>query len=82
MRFVSALPKNEVSNMLSYQLLKRGTSIAANYCEASRAESRGDQACSGDQGGEPKGAGEQRRKEEEVIADCGVGIADWYINNE
>lgn len=41
-RFVSALPKNQVANVLGYQLLKSGTSIGANYREASRAESRAD----------------------------------------
>ena len=41
-RFVSALPKNKVTNVLGYQLLKSGTSIGTNYREASRAESRGD----------------------------------------
>jgi len=41
-RFVSALPKNQVTNVLGYQLLKSGTSIGANYREASRAESRAD----------------------------------------
>ncbi len=41
-RFVSALPKNQVSNVLGYQLLKSGTSIGANYREASRGESRAD----------------------------------------
>jgi four helix bundle protein len=41
-RFVSALPKNKVTNVLGYQLLKSGTSIGANYREANRAESRND----------------------------------------
>ena len=41
-RFVSALPTNKVTNVLGYQLLKSGTSIGANYREASRAESRAD----------------------------------------
>ncbi|MFC2108291.1 four helix bundle protein [Candidatus Bipolaricaulota bacterium] len=41
-RFVSALPKNMVTNVLAHQLLKSGTSIGANYREASRGESRGD----------------------------------------
>jgi len=41
-RFVSNLAKNKVTNVLGYQLLKSGTSIGANYREASRAESRND----------------------------------------
>jgi len=41
-RFVSALPKNKVANVMAYQLLKSGTSIGANYREASRAEARSD----------------------------------------
>ena len=41
-RFVSALPKNKVSDIIGYQLLKAGTSIGANYREANRAESRKD----------------------------------------
>jgi len=41
-RFVSALPKSKVTDVLGYQLLKSGTSIGANYREANRAESRKD----------------------------------------
>ena len=41
-KFVSNLPKNKVTDVLSYQLLKAGTSIGANYREANRAESRND----------------------------------------
>jgi len=41
-KFVSALPKNQVTNVIGYQLLKSGTSIGANYREANRAESRND----------------------------------------
>ena len=41
-KFVSALPKNEVNRVVGYQLLKSGTSIGANYREANRAESRKD----------------------------------------
>lgn len=41
-RFVSALPKNKVSDIIGYQLLKAGTSIGANYREANRAEYRKD----------------------------------------
>ena len=36
-RFVSHLPKNKVTNVLGYQLLKSGTSVGANYREASKA---------------------------------------------
>jgi hypothetical protein len=39
-RFVAALPKNKVSDVLGYQLLKAATSIGANYREAHRAVSR------------------------------------------
>ena len=41
-QFVSALPRNKVTDVLGYQLLKSGTSIGANYREANRAESRSD----------------------------------------
>jgi len=41
-RFVADLPKNRVNDVLSYQLLKAGTSIGANYREANRAVSRND----------------------------------------
>ena len=41
-KFVSALPKNKVTNVMGYQLLKSGTSIGANYREANRAESHND----------------------------------------
>jgi len=41
-RFVSDLPKNKITNVMGYQLLKSGTSIGANYREANRAESKGD----------------------------------------
>jgi four helix bundle protein len=41
-RFVAALPKSKVTDVISYQLLKSGTSIGANYREANRAESRPD----------------------------------------
>ena len=41
-RFVGGLPKNKISDVLGYQLLKAGTSIGANYREANRAESRKD----------------------------------------
>ncbi len=41
-RFVAALPRNKVTDVLGYQLLKAGTSIGANYREANRAVSRSD----------------------------------------
>ena len=41
-RFVAGLPKNKVSDVLGYQLLKAATSVGANYREAGRAESRAD----------------------------------------
>jgi four helix bundle protein len=41
-RFVSSLPKNKVTDVIGYQLLKAGTSIGANYREANRAVSRAD----------------------------------------
>jgi four helix bundle protein len=40
--FVSDLPKNKVTDVLGYQLLKSATSIGANYREANRAESKED----------------------------------------
>ena len=42
MRFVGSLPKNKVTDVLGYQLLKSATSIGANYREANRAESHDD----------------------------------------
>ena len=41
-KFVAALPKNKVADVLGYQLLKSGTSVGANYREANRGESRAD----------------------------------------
>ena len=41
-QFVANLPKNKITDVLGYQLLKSGTSIGANYREANRAESRKD----------------------------------------
>ena len=41
-KFVSNLPKNKITDVLGYQLLKAGTSIGANYREANRAQSRQD----------------------------------------
>ena len=40
--FVGGLPKNKVTDVLGYQLLKSATSVGANYREANRAESHGD----------------------------------------
>jgi four helix bundle protein len=41
-KFVAALPKNTVTNVMGYQLVKAGTSIGSNYREANRAVSRND----------------------------------------
>jgi four helix bundle protein len=41
-KFVSSLPKNKITDVLGYQILKSATSIGANYREANRGESRGD----------------------------------------
>lgn len=41
-KLVNSLPKSKVSDVLGYQVLKSGTSVGANYCEASRGESRAD----------------------------------------
>ena len=41
-KFVAALPKNRVADVIGYQLVKAGTSVGANYREAGRAESRND----------------------------------------
>ena len=40
--FVADLPRNRITDVLGYQLLKSGTSIGANYREANRAISRND----------------------------------------
>ena len=40
--FLSSLPRSNINDVLSYQLLKAGTSIGANYREANRAESKND----------------------------------------
>ena len=42
MRFVGSLPKNKVTDVLGYQLLKSATSVGTNYREANRAESHDD----------------------------------------
>lgn len=41
-KFVASLPRNTVTSVMGYQLLKAGTSVGANYREANRAESRDD----------------------------------------
>ncbi len=41
-RFVSGLPRNDVSAVIARQSLRSATSIGANYREANRAESRED----------------------------------------
>jgi four helix bundle protein len=41
-RFVGALPRNDITSVVGRQLLKSATSIGANYREANRAESRED----------------------------------------
>lgn len=39
---VSGFPRSPTGQVLGRQLLRSGTSIGANYCEANRAESRDD----------------------------------------
>jgi four helix bundle protein len=41
-KFVQTLPRNRIGDIVTYQLVKAGTSIGANYREANRAESRAD----------------------------------------
>lgn len=41
-KFCNKLPKNIITNPLINQLIKAGTSVGANYCEADDAESRDD----------------------------------------
>ena len=41
-RFCNTLEKNEITRPIINQLIKCGTSVGANYCEADDAESRGD----------------------------------------
>jgi four helix bundle protein len=41
-QLVGKLPRNKVSDVIGYQFLRSGTSIGANYREASRARSRDD----------------------------------------
>lgn len=40
--FVSTLPRNRIGDVITYQLVKAGTAVGANYREAGRAESRND----------------------------------------
>ena len=42
LKFCSILPKNQITNPLIHQLVKAGTSVGANYCEADDAESKPD----------------------------------------
>ncbi|NBT47638.1 MAG: four helix bundle protein [Actinobacteria bacterium] len=41
-RFLGALPKNYICEVMGRQLLKSGTSFGANYRKANRAESKAD----------------------------------------
>ncbi|OHA90562.1 MAG: four helix bundle protein [Candidatus Zambryskibacteria bacterium RIFCSPHIGHO2_01_FULL_44_22b] len=41
-KFCNALPRNEITRPLINQLVKCGTSVGANYCEADDAESSKD----------------------------------------
>jgi len=41
-KFAKDIPKNEVTRPIITQLVKCGTSVGANYCEADDAESRKD----------------------------------------
>ncbi len=41
-QFSVTLPKSKVGDVITYQLVKAGTSVGANYREANRAESRND----------------------------------------
>ena len=41
-KFCASLPKNEITRPIINQLVKCGTSVGANYCEADDAESRDD----------------------------------------
>ena len=40
--FAKTLPRNKVGDIVTYQLVKAGTSVGANYRETNRAESRND----------------------------------------
>ncbi len=41
-QFVATLPRNRIGDVITYQLVKAGTAVGANYREAGRAESRND----------------------------------------
>ena len=41
-KFCKDLPKNEITGPIINQLVKGGTSVGANYCEADEAESKAD----------------------------------------
>ena len=41
-KFCNDLPKNDISRPIIHQLVKCGTSVGANYCEADDAESKKD----------------------------------------
>ena len=41
-KFSATLPRGKVGDVITYQLVKAGTSVGANYREANRAESRND----------------------------------------
>ena len=41
-RFASIIPKNEITHPVIGQLIRSGTSVGANYCEADDAESKKD----------------------------------------
>jgi len=41
-RFCNKLPRNPITNPLITQLIKAGTSVGVNYCEADDAESKDD----------------------------------------
>jgi len=41
-RFCQSVPKNEITRPLINQLIKCGTSVGANFCEADDAESKAD----------------------------------------
>ena len=41
-QFAATLPKSKVGDVITHKLVKAGTSVGANYREATRAESRND----------------------------------------
>jgi len=42
LRFISALPKNQITKIIGDQLIRSGTSVLANYIEAQSSSSRRD----------------------------------------